>query len=82
MLSAKFISYIISILLGGTAHIDGRNWLRKEGHFYLSRVEDEESVNLLCDFFFAVELKDDSLTISPNELNASLKGGKFRVVGL
>ncbi len=45
-------------------------------------MEDEVSVNLLCDFFFAVELKDDSITISPNELNASLKGGKFSVVGL
>ncbi len=43
-------------------------------------VENKASVNLLCYFFFAVELKDDILTISPNELNACLKGGKFSLV--
>ncbi len=69
----------MSILLRWTAHIDGRNLLKKEGYFNISRVEDEVSVNLLCDFF-AVELKDDSLTSSPNELNACLKGGKFSLV--
>ncbi len=73
MLSAKFISYILSIFLHGTPHVDGRNFVRKEGHFYVSIVEDELSANFLCDFFFAVELKDDSLTINPNELSASLK---------
>ncbi len=80
MLSAKLISYILSIVLRGTPHVDGKNFVRKESHFYISIAEDEVSVNLLCEFFFAVELKDDSLTINPNELNASLKGGKFSLV--